>query len=404
MCILAIQFLEYTSLVQDLTRDDVVRKLHRAGQLLPITHVLIGWQLPEALEEACHKETECMGAKFYRWQPYLTSDNAVISEPDWQVENALGHKVKGFQNLPEFTLICPNNSAAMDEKLKHLETIVKTGIYDGIFLDRIRYPSASQEFPNDLGCFCEHCIRSAKKVGLELDDARQEILQTKTDRKKGSELIEAIFSRRRVQDLSYRTILQSFFQFRVDNITRVVSDAARLIHGVGMEVGLDCFSPSLTTLVGQDLNHLGECADWVKIMTYARTFAPAGLPFEYRGLLDYLIRSLGLEEKSALLRLKELSGIPLPSDRQEFESEGFSAIVLEKEILRGARKTRAPTLAGIELVEDPNVIPLKEKDWENHLEAIKQACPAGLSLSWDLLKIADPTLISFSRIYEKLWK
>jgi hypothetical protein len=170
-----------------------------------------------------------------------------------------------------------------------------------------------------------------------------------------------------------------------------------------MEVGLDCFSPSLTNLVGQNLSRLGGCADWVKIMTYARTLAPAGLPYEYSGILKFLVGRLGMEEKCALEKLEELSGIPLPSNQQEFESIGFDPSVLTKEIDRGIHETRAPILAGIELIEDPHVIPLNENEWEMHIEAIKQANPAGLSISWDLLKIPDTNLISFSRIYEKLW-
>ena len=401
---LTIQFLEPNSSIQRISRDEVVQKLHRAGQVLPITHVLIGWQLPEALEEACHKECEHLGVKFLRWQPYLTSDGSYLPERDWQVENVLGQKVRGFQDLPEFTHICPNNPVAMSQNLKHVEDLVKTGIYDGIFLDRIRFPSASQKIPDGLGCFCKHCTQAASKQNLDLDLIRQYIFQAKTDFNKGIGLVETIFSENNPEDSTDRDILKRFFTFRQVNISAVVCDVAKVIHGAGMEVGLDCFSPSLTNLVGQNLSLLGECADWIKIMTYARTLAPAGLPFEYRGILNFFVDSLGMEEKFALEKLEELSGIPLPLNRQEFESIGFGPLALKKETERAIHETRAPILAGIELGEDPHVIPLNENEWEMHIEAIKQANPAGLSISWDLLKIPDTNLISFSRIYEKLWK
>jgi hypothetical protein len=401
---LTIQFLEPNSRIQNLSQDEVVQKLHRAGQLLSITHVLTGSQLPESIEEACRKETERMGAKFYRWQPYLTSDGSFVPRYDWLVENLLGVKVKGYLDLPEFTHICPNNHAAMDETLKHLETIVATEKYDGIFLDRIRYPSPSQGFPDDLGCFCDHCIEAASKQGLDLNQVRQILIQGKNDISKATSLFAAVFVRDNSTEDSQANLLKSFFIFRRHSITQVVSEAARLIHRAGREVGLDCFSPSLANLVGQDLNYLGESADWIKIMTYARTMAPAGLPFELRGLLDFVVSPLGVEEKIALHKLEELSGIVLPSHPQEFELRGFSPLVLQKEIERGIRETRAPILAGIELVEDPKVIPLNETGWGMHMDAIKQANPAGLSISWDLMKISDLTLKSFSRIYKKLWK
>jgi hypothetical protein len=400
---LTIQFLEPNPRIQRLSREEVVQKLHRAGQVLPITHVLIGWQLPEGLEVACRKECENLGVNFLRWQPYLTSDGSYKLESDWQVENVLGQKVKGSQDLPEFTHICPNNPAAMNQNLKHLEDLVKTGMYDGIFLDRIRFPSPGQKIPDDLGCFCKHCTQAASKQDLDIDLIRQHILQAKTEVKKGIGLVETIFSGNNPMDSTDREILERFFTFRQVSISTVVCDAAKVIHDAGMEVGLDCFSPSLTNLVGQNLNILGEYADWIKIMTYGRTLAPAGLPFEYRGILDFLVGPLGMEEKCALEKLEELSGIPLPSNRQDFESIGFGPLALKKEIERGNHDTRAPILAGIELVEDPHVIPLNENEWEMHMEAIKIANPAGLSISWDLLKIPDTTLKKFERLYNKLW-
>jgi hypothetical protein len=238
---------------------------------------------------------------------------------------------------------------------------------------------------------------------LDLDLIRQQILQAKNNVKKGIGLVETIFSGNNLVDSTDRDTLKRFFAFRQVSISTIVCDAAKVIHKAGMEVGLDCFSPSLTNLVGQNLNRLGECADWIKIMTYARTLAPAGLPFEYCGIFDFLVGSLGMEEKCAYEKLEELAGIPLPSNRQEFESLGFSPVVLKKEIERGIHESRAPILAGIELVEDPHVIPLKENEWEMHLEAIRQANPAGLSISWDLMKIPDTALKKFERIYNKLW-
>jgi hypothetical protein len=291
----------------------------------------------------------------------------------------------------------------MSQNLRHAEDLVKTGMYDGIFLDRIRFPSASHKFPDDLVCFCEHCTQAASKQGLDLDLIRQHILQASTDVKKGMCLVETIFSGNNPVDSTDLDIMKRFFAFRQVSISSVVCDVAKVFHGTGMEVGLDCFSPSLTNLVGQNLSRLGGCADWVKIMTYARTLAPAGLPYEYSGILKFLVGRLGMEEKCALEKLEELSGIPLPSNQQEFESIGFDPSVLTKEIDRGIHETRAPILAGIELIEDPHVIPLNENEWEMHMEAIKIANPAGLSISWDLLKIPDTPWKKFERLYNKLW-
>ena len=41
-------------------------------------------------------------------------------------------------------------------------------------------------------------------------------------------------------------------------------------------------------MVGQDLSGMSGIVDWIKLMTYAHTLGPAGIPFELSGLFHYL--------------------------------------------------------------------------------------------------------------------
>ena len=60
------------------------------------------------------------------------------------------------------------------------------------------------------------------------------------------------------------------------------------MRAADLEVGLDCFSPALTRLVGQDLAALAPLADWTKLMVYGHARGPATLPYEIGALADWL--------------------------------------------------------------------------------------------------------------------
>ena len=78
-----------------------------------------------------------------------------------------------------------------------------------------------------------------------------------------------------------------------------------------MPVGLDCFSPMLMSMAGQDQHRLGKGVDWIKLMSYAHTLGPAGIPFELLALADWLVEHTGLDEQAALKLLSQASELGL---------------------------------------------------------------------------------------------
>src|SRR5215212_5406273 len=100
-----VQYLEDGPNIASITPQQVRAKLQAASELLPLSAVLLGWHLPEALVQACRAETARTNTPLYRWQPLLTGDGEFVPRPEWQTIGLQGEPVPGFQNMPEFTFV-----------------------------------------------------------------------------------------------------------------------------------------------------------------------------------------------------------------------------------------------------------------------------------------------------------
>jgi hypothetical protein len=385
--ILTIQYLEDTPELDQLDEGAVVEKLRRAADILPITHLLIGWRLPPSLLEACRKAAERGGMRFMRWHPLLTGDGSFQPRRAWQVINLQGQPVGGFHDMPEFTFVCPNQPAVQDGIQRRIAGLLDEGLYQGFFLDRIRFPSPAAGLSDNLGCFCPCCIEKAAASGLDLAQL-QAALQLLAARPGGRRrLVEALLGDNADSGLPD---LARFLDFRRQSVTDFIAVLAGQLRAAGMQIGLDCFSPCLAGMVGQDLAAVSRLADWIKLMSYAHTLGPAGLPFELLGLYDELTRGAGLGESEALACLDTACGLRLPATRQELERRGLSPQALEGELHRGVAAVpacAAPVLAGFELVEIEGVARLNPAQISADLAAVGRASVAGLSISWDLRHI-----------------
>jgi hypothetical protein len=336
---------------------------------LPLEAILLGWDLPPALEEAVAAETDRAGARLFRWQPLLTGDSQIEIPPEWAVLGADGTPIPGHGGLAEFTFVCPNRPAVMDFVSERIATFAARGLFDGIFLDRIRFPSPAPDPAAHLGCFCRACARLAADVGLDLEEVRRALTAAPLDFVRG--LLGAPCA----------PALEAFLDFRQRSIHRAVQTAAGQAAQAGMEVGLDCFSPALTRMVGQDLHALNETCSWIKIMAYPRVFGPAGLPFELLGLLDWLT-TCGLDPAQARTAAAEASHLALPASLDELRRLGLESDALQAEIVRGRAMGVTHLLAGVALVELPGVHTITPDQARRDLKACRAA--DGLVISWDL--------------------
>jgi hypothetical protein len=386
---ITIQYLEPFPELAQLSPETVVAKLRLAFERLPFSHLLIGWDLPDRLLEACRKEALQLDVRFLRWHPLLTGDGVFQPQPAWQVVGLTGKRVPGFQNMPEFTFVCPNHPQVQEAIEQRIDDLLRLGFYQGFFLDRVRFPSPASHPQDDLGCFCEHCQRKAISFGIDLEHTRTAILEMTAHPAGRLKLVEILMGRQYDVSRSQPAwgMLANFLDFRCRSITEFVQRLSRQLKGSRMEIGLDCFSPSLVRMVGQDLRALSRitpAVDWIKIMSYAHTHGPAGIPFEYLGLLDYLTTDAGLNETKALNCLFPTAEANPPGSRKALAGAGFSARALEHEVRSGLSGCEIPVLAGLELVEIKGVAHLNDKQITADLVAVQRAGAAGLALSWDL--------------------
>ncbi len=386
MSTFAIQYLEPGPHITQLSSLAVREKLRAAFERLPIDMVLIGWRLPDPLVDVCAEECQQAGAELYRWHPLLTGDGRITPVPTWQVIGQNGKPVPGFRGMPEFTFMCPNRPDVRAAVLANLRTVLRDDRFDGVFLDRIRFPSPAENLEATLGCFCEDCQRLAAIRDLDLAAVRQCILRLTTTQEGCEQLVAALLDPATTINCPERDLaaFSEFLRFRFDTITKYIRQAAELIHEQNMAVGMDCFTPSLTATVGQDLAGLDSAADWIKPMAYAHTNGPAGMVYEFAGLLHWLTTRGGLSEPDAMSFLTHCTKLPLPATREALLADGLPTEALRQEAVRACATGVRKLLMGMELVEIPGVAELTPARIAEDAAALRDGGADGLVLSWDL--------------------
>jgi hypothetical protein len=386
---IAVQYLEYHSPRQH-TPQAVRQRLQAAFDRLPISLVLLGWNTPRHLADVCAKITAQHKARLFLWHPLLTSDGVFFPLPEWRTIGLNGESLAGFHGEPDFTFICPNHPAARQTVLQRLSAVLRGSPFQGIFLDRIRFPSPAAAPDAQLACFCQACRQAASQEGLDLD-AVQLFLTSRLSHPEGCQyLTETLLNPTHAQ--SEADLFASFLDFRQRSITRIVREAASIATAQGMAVGLDCFSPCLTRMVGQDLTELNATCEWIKIMTYTHTMGPAGMPYELLGLAGWLNSRLRIPRAQILHCLIEASGLPLPAKLSALRKDGLPSQTIEVEIGLGRSLGVTRLLMGLALVDLPGVNSASAEQHSADLAACRSAHPDGLVLSWDLWHISPERL------------
>jgi hypothetical protein len=381
-----LQYLE--SPPKSVTPEHIRETLRRAFSILPVSAILLGWDLPPKLEEAAAKETSAHRVDLYRWHPLLTSDAGFSMPREWQTVGPGNQPVGGYKGMASFTFLCPNRSAVQEWVAERIETVISQGFYQGIFFDRMRLPSPAADPARELACFCRQCTRLAADSGLDFEAVRETIQRSATRADDALALVRSLLGNPSTRG---ENPLEAFLAFRTRSVTRLVRFAALQAQSAGLKVGFDAFSPSLARMVGQDLSALGNLKAWIKIMTYPHVFGPAGLPFELLALADWLIRC-GVGETDALTFLSEASGLPIPVEMPVVREQGLSSRVMRIEIQKAREQTGAKILAGMALVQMAGVHNASDDVLRADLKSCKEAGPDGLALSWDLRLISPERL------------
>ncbi len=390
---LAVQYLEPGPDVADLQPAQVRQTLKAAFERMPISCLILGWGLPQPLVDTCAQETAQAGAQLFLWYPLLAGQSGFAPRREWLAEGPDGEPVPGFRGLPEFTFLCPNRLAASEAVLDRFQHALRGGPYHGVFLDRIRYPSPATDPRRFLGCFCPDCRQAAGLEGLDLEQVRKGI-GLLTDSREGLRAFVRVLFGAKAEVPFDRDLepLRRFLEFRMLSVTGFVRAASDIASREGLDVGLDCFSPALAAMVGQDLVALDRCASWIKIMVYGHSLGPAGIPFELSAMVDWATRQGLACPEEVLDWLRQATHLTLPATLDALRGHGLPPEALADEVRRGRAAGIRKLLAGIELVDLEGVTSLHRDQIIADLAAVRGAKPDGLVISWDLRRIRPERL------------
>jgi hypothetical protein len=316
--------------------------------------------------------------------PGMNDDELVIN---WRGERSRGWggwAEAGSTITETFRFACPNNPAVRAKTLAHMRALLRRYPFDGVFIDKMRFPSPANGLEEVASCFCDHCRAAASAVGLDLDSVRKVI-----DARFAGALVS--YARAGAADwlrslLVPGSVLARFVDFRLRTITGLVAEAAAEARALGRKVALDVFSPGLAPLVGQDYQALAQLSDWMKPMTYRVAQGPAGVRLELPSLVAGAARMSGLTEGDieswATAHVRGFTEASLGETRA-------SAVPLEIMAIEVADAVRlagsTPVYFGIEMVRQHGVIDISPQHVHDMVGVGKRAGAAGTIISWDLL-------------------
>jgi hypothetical protein len=394
---ISLQYLEPSPQISLVSPASAADHLQQVCDLLQVDLIILGWDLPAPLVDACARVAAANKAQLYLWYPLLTGSTDAPPPGDWQTLNLEGMPIPGYLDMPEFTFICPNHPAALPWRLERLETSLDNTPFQGVFLDRIRYPSPAQGVDQFFGCFCPHCRQRAASEGLDLLAIQRRIRHLLAESERIPQLVQSLLDPSAPGAGVDKDLLE-WFAFRCRSITRAVQAAADAARRQGRQVGLDCFAPCLAAMVGQDISALDQTCDWIKVMTYAHTYAPAGMPFEVLHLLDWL-KENGLPIENTLPAwLARSLHFPLTLKIDDLQQRGVPAEAVRFDLERVLAAVEHPLFAGFELVDLPGITRLSSAQIVADLQVLKNLPLAGFTLCWDAWHIPLDwlKLVSFS--------
>jgi hypothetical protein len=377
------------SSAESLDVESVLSAIERVRSTLELQILIVGTrdvsEIFRAVTDRHHRPTK----EVFLWYNLL-SDIPDMVESDLVVD-LRGQRSRGWGGwaatavAETFRFACPNNPAVRAKTLGRLRELLSRFPFDGIFLDKMRFPSPANGLDEVVSCFCDHCRRAASATGLDLSDVARifehglaDIGPARTLQGEGWNWLAIL--------AGAHSLLSRFLRFRSDSIERLVAEARTEASRLGRKLALDLFSPSLAPLVGQDYSRLAKHCDWAKPMIYRLARGPAGLRLEIPALVAGIARMLGQSEANIVdwvsrhlpgfeqdtLRLTRESAVPMP--------------LIALEIAAAARLLHpTPALLGLEVVCQPGVVETTPDHVIDMVRAGHTANVAGTIISWDLL-------------------
>lgn len=383
--------------------DNLKKKLAIAKEALNLDALMIWSDIDKKDLDLVRRICRDFKIKTYLWYPILADIPDFKIEQEQSVETFGGLRGYGkngcWDKLGEgeedFLFLCSSDEEHIRRIFDQYQNKIKENGFDGVFLDRIRFPSPSNGFELLFSCFCKSCLKKFfNNYGEDLESYRN---QAKTVFKNFKTIdVNYLQTCQSLSDVIIRDSLKKFYDFRKQNIYQILKMFADKAKQMGKLVGVDLFAPSLAPLVSQDYQLLAKTCDWIKPMIYCHTSSPAGLPLELycfiRAILDI---NPALDEGQLIREISRIIGVDLPTQINELLKIGISEHIICSEMQK-IKEFNLPEeidiYIGIEAVQIPEVCNIDRSILKKYLKSVIKADSKGIILSWDLLKIPDENL------------
>lgn len=361
----------------------IMHKLDRIYNLFHLDNLIIGWCTDQNLYLELYDYLQTHGTKLYLWFPVFSELHHFKQfKPVLDFNN---REIKKFelQQGESFEFFCPTDKNNL-ELIKEIYQDTFGGLkVEGVFIDKIRYPSFSNGLTGVFTCFCSECQKAMVDYGIDIENTSNAIRALFDDKDQFKTDTPIIISN--YQNLKYEfaePLWQQFFDFKSYNIGRSIRNLSQYFKSRDLEVGLDTFAPFLGYFVGQNLNYLAENGDFIKPMFYRKTWAPAGLPFEINLL-------------QPIFRFDDQHGSKWANNIFSFKGKNFPAALVNNELEElesaiGIKKI----LPGFEINHKDHISPVLPADVRENMELFTNRGLDGIILSWDIMEAPEENLLA----------
>lgn len=392
--------------------EDVRAVFSRIEGTLQVDGVLIGFSSDPGLYDRTVEIIHGLGARAYLWYGLLADvgEEVVVPKEAYMI-NHLGEINTQWDYIQSenFQFICPNHPFVRDTLSPRAITLVEKHGFDGIFLDRIRYPSIVTGIDNQFCCFCNWCQQKASEHGVDLIETKGRVndLLARIKKMTESELSEIggrLKSGSVLELLHSDRGLSSFYHFRENSIISIVKEIYEVLHQQGRDVGLDLFSPSLSPLVSQNYPLLSRYGDWIKSMTYCFGRGPAGLSLEVGLAIDALHRlNPGLPDEALESFVNDWLGVDVSVRWRDEKKISPAGAILASEMDKARKifKIDIPVYPGLEAVNLPGICDVGPGEIGQYGDVILKQNLDGFILCWTLPLIPQENIQTIARYLEK---
>lgn len=331
--------------------------------------IIVGWSLEKQIYSYLRDYTKERGIELYLWFQVLSEFKSLGDFKEIKTISGKELRSAVFDGDEEFSFYCPSHPDTLNILTDIFEIYFSDIAFDGVLLDRIRFPSLAADGNALFACTCPFCMKKLEKRGI----GRKEIEKAHMQAKEKESLL-CIKEYKNGNYGFYSHELEAYLKARTELITDIVKALADYFRKKGMKVGLDLFAPFLSVFVGQDYAELSKSVDFIKPMLYRHTYTPAGMEYELEGMAGEMAG-----------RMRQIVGM-----------EACRLIdFMEKELEAAQRLSNCEIYAGMEIHTAKELPAVSAGSIREGVELTKRKGCEGRVASWNILEASKENLLAF---------